>query len=83
MSKYSLNADNFLRTLPEVLQDDPRMQALASAIANELETLAQKVQFAEIYTHIDDLDETMLDARQTLRWIGGDRMLRLLKSVLH
>ena len=76
MSKYSLNADNFLRTLPEVLQDDPRMQALASAIANELETLAQKVQFAEIYTHIDDLDET-------LRWIGGDRMLRLLKSVLH
>ena len=35
MSKYSLNADNFLRTLPEVLQDDPRMQALASAIANE------------------------------------------------
>ena len=62
MSKYSLNADNFLRTLPEVLQDDPRMQALASAIASELETLAQKVQFAEIYTHIDDLDETMLDA---------------------
>ena len=30
MSKYSLNADNFLRTLPEVLQDDPRMQALPS-----------------------------------------------------
>ena len=62
MSKYSLNAGNFLCTLPEVLQDDPSIQALASAIASELETLAQKVQFAEIYTHIDDLDETMLDA---------------------
>jgi phage tail P2-like protein len=62
MSKYSLNADNFLRTLPEVLQNDPSIQALASAIASELETLAQKVQLAEIYTHIDDLDETMLDA---------------------
>lgn len=36
MSKYSLNADNFLRTLPEVLQNDPSIQALASAIASEL-----------------------------------------------
>lgn len=62
MSKHGLNADNFLRALPEVLQDDPVIQALASAIASELETLAQKVQLSEIYTHIEDLDETMLDA---------------------
>lgn len=61
-SKYGMTASNFLRTLPTVLQNDPNMQALAAAIAAELEKLAGETRLAQIYTRIDDLDETMLDA---------------------
>lgn len=60
--KYGLTASNFLRTLPAVLQNDPNMQALAAAIAAELEKLAEEPRLAQIYTRIDELDETMLDA---------------------
>lgn len=60
--KYGLTASNFLRTLPTVLQNDPNMQALAAAIAAELEKLAEEPRLAQIYTRIDELDETMLDA---------------------
>ncbi len=61
-SKYGMTASNFLRTLPTVLQNDPHMQALAVAIAAELEKLAREPRLAQIYTRIDELDETMLDA---------------------
>lgn len=61
MSKYGMTATNFLRTLPTVLQNDPNMQALATAIAAELEKLTGDVHLAQIYTRIDELDETMLD----------------------
>lgn len=61
-SKYGMTASNFLRTLPTVLQNDPHMQALAAAIAAELEKLAREPRLAQIYTRIDELDETMLDA---------------------
>lgn len=60
-STYGMTASNFLRTLPAVLQNDPNMQALAAAIAAELEKLAGETRLAQIYTRIDDLDETMLD----------------------
>lgn len=60
--KYGLTASNFLRTLPTVLQNDTNMQALAAAIAAELELLAGDIRLAQIYTRIDELDETMLDA---------------------
>lgn len=59
--KYGLIASNFLRTLPTVLQNDQKMQALAAAIAAELEKLAGESRLAQIYTRIDELDETMLD----------------------
>lgn len=62
MNKYGMTATNFLRTLPTVLQNDPNMQALAAAIATELEQLARDVRLAQLYTRIDELDETMLDA---------------------
>lgn len=60
--KYGLTASNFLRTLPTVLQEDRNMQALAAAMAAELEKLAGEPRLAQIYTRIDELDETMLDA---------------------
>lgn len=60
-STYGMTASNFLRTLPTVLQNDPNMQALAAAIAAELEKLAGETRLAQIYTSIDELDETMLD----------------------
>ncbi len=62
MSNHSMTAPNFLRTLPTVLQNDPHMQALAAAIAVELEQLTEDARLAQIYTRIDELDETMLDA---------------------
>lgn len=60
-STYGMTASNFLRTLPAVLQNDSNMQALAAAIAAELEKLAGETRLAQIYTRIDELDETMLD----------------------
>lgn len=62
MSKYGMTASNFLRTLPTVLQADLHMQTLAAAIVAELERLASEPRLAQIYTRIDELDETMLDA---------------------
>lgn len=61
-NQYGLTASSFLRTLPTVLQNDANMQALAAAIAAELEKLAGEPRLAQIYTRIDELDETMLDA---------------------
>lgn len=61
MNKYGMSASNFLRTLPTVLQNDTNMQALAAAVATELEQLAENVRLAQLYTRIDELDETMLD----------------------
>lgn len=62
MNKYGMTASHFLQALPTVLQNDPNMQALAAAIATELEKLAENVRLAQLYTRIDELDETMLDA---------------------
>lgn len=62
MNKYGMTASNFLQALPSVLQNDPNMQALAASIACELEQLAKNVRLAQLYTRIDELDETMLDA---------------------
>ena len=59
--KYGLEAPNFLRTLPTVLQNDPNMQALAAAVSAGLEKLAGEPRLAQIYTRIDEMDETMLD----------------------
>ena len=60
--KYGLTDSNFLRTLPTVLQSDPKMQALAAAIAAEMEKLAMETRLAQIYTRINEMDEAMLDA---------------------
>lgn len=62
MSNYGMTSANFLRTLPTALQNDANMQALAAAVATELERLAGDVRLSRIYTRIDELDETMLDA---------------------
>lgn len=60
--EYGMTAVNFLRTLPTVLQNDPHMLALATAIAAELEQLAGETRLAQIYHRIAEMDETMLDA---------------------
>lgn len=52
---------DFLRSLPDVLKNAPNMAALATAIANELERLAEDVEKAIIYARIDELGEDVLD----------------------
>lgn len=56
-----ITAENLLRTLPDVLRNDPNMQALASAIANELALRPAELDSLKIYTRIDQLPEELLD----------------------
>ncbi len=58
---HALTAENLLRALPRVLQEDKVALALASAIAAEIEEAVCKVDLASIYANIDTLDEALLD----------------------
>lgn len=58
---YGITPDNLLRTLPEVLRNDQKALALATAIASELALLSEQSALASIYTRIDELPEAVLD----------------------
>lgn len=56
-----ITADNLLRTLPSVLQNDTSMQALASSISSVLAARPAEIDLIRIYTQIDFLPEELLD----------------------
>lgn len=56
-----ITADNLLRTLPSVLQNDASMQALASSISSVLAARPAEIDLLRIYTQIDSLPEELLD----------------------
>lgn len=60
-STYGLTAANFLHALPPVLQEDEGMQALATAVADILETRTAEIDRLRIYPDIDSLPEDLLD----------------------
>lgn len=56
-----ITADNLLRTLPSVLQNDTSMQALASSISSVLAARPVEIDLLRVYTQIDSLPEELLD----------------------
>jgi len=60
-SQYGLTPENLLRALPEVLQRDENMQALAEAVVSAIEPVLAETDMPRIYAQIDELDETLLD----------------------
>lgn len=61
MSNYGLTAENFRRALPDVLQQDERMAALASAVADVLEQEQGEISDVLLYPAIDTMPEAQLD----------------------
>ena len=57
----SLHDADFLSTLPSVLKNDAVLNAVAAAIAVELQLLLEDTEKAVIYTMIDELPEELLD----------------------
>ncbi len=60
-----ITAENLLRALPDVLQQDDNMRALAEAIAGQLVPCIADTDEPRIFPRIDELSETLLD---TLAW---------------
>lgn len=60
-SAHGLTAENLLRALPTVLQNDPSMAALAASIAEKLAARPDEIRGLMIYTRIDELPEPLLD----------------------
>lgn len=58
---HTLTAENMLRALPAVLQNDKSMVALATAIAEKLAARPAEIRQLMIYTRIDELPEALLD----------------------
>lgn len=56
-----LTPENLLRSFPDVLLQDERMLALATAVAKVLSELIADTRKIEIYTRIDELPEDLLD----------------------
>lgn len=61
MNEFGITKENLLRTLPEVLQKDEKMKALAASIANVLSMRVGEIESLRIYTRIDELPEGLLD----------------------
>lgn len=57
----NLTANDFLRALPLVLQEDPSLFALAESVAEVLEERAAETDAIRIYPEIDKLPEPLLD----------------------
>lgn len=55
------SADNMMEQLPRVLDEDPRMHALALAIAHALYAHMSEISLTVIYAAIDALPEALLD----------------------
>ena len=60
MNNDIFNVD-LTRTLPPVLKNDPKMQALSQVIAKELQENARQIKNNVIYARIDELPEKLLD----------------------
>ena len=58
---HGLTPENLLRTLPEALQNDESMAALAQSIASVLSARPCEIQNLLIYSRIDQLPEALLD----------------------
>ena len=52
---------DFTRSLPTTLKDDPEINALGRAIAEQLQITARQIRQNIIYARIDELDEQTLD----------------------
>lgn len=61
LALHGLTKENLLRSLPISLSDDPKMVALADAIAGLLAQRREEINRISIYPHIDRLDEPLLD----------------------
>lgn len=57
----SLYDIDFTRSLPPPLKNDPKILALANAIAGQLQSTANQIKENIIYARIDQLDERVLD----------------------
>lgn len=60
MSK-AYTVDNLLSTFPLAMSQDKEQIALATATANALSQLYRENRLADVYTRIDELDETLCD----------------------
>lgn len=58
---HGLTASNLLASLPQVLQDDESLAALAKSVAAVLEKRKDEIRSISIYPHIDELPEDLLD----------------------
>lgn len=58
---HGLTASNLLASLPQVLQDDEGMAALAKSVAAVLEKRNGEIRTIAIYPRIDELPEDLLD----------------------
>lgn len=60
-NNHALTASNLLASLPQVLQDDESMAALASSVAAVLEKRKGEIRTIAIYPRIDELPGDLLD----------------------
>ena len=75
---HGLTPENLLRTLPEALQNDESMAALARSIASALSARSDEIQNLLIYSRIDQLPEALLDILAydfKVDWWDGDYSL--------
>ncbi len=61
MDHHGLTKENLVRSLPVSLSGDPKMLALAEAIAGVLAQRREETTRLAIYPHVDRLDEALLD----------------------
>ena len=61
MNEHGLIKENLLRSLPISLAGDPKMVALADAVAGVLAKRLEEINRVSIYPRIDQLDEALLD----------------------
>ena len=61
MNNSDIYSVDFTRSLPTTLKDDPEINALGRAIAEQLQITARKIRQNIIYARIDELDEQTLD----------------------
>lgn len=82
---YGLTVDNMLFTLPTVLQNSPKMYAVAQSIAILLEKRAEEINKLRIYTAIDSLPESLLDVLAydfKVDWYDSNYSLETKRNVL-
>lgn len=85
MSNHSLSGQNLMATLPQVLQDDPDLAALASSIADILAKRKEEIQRVAIYTQIDNLPEDLLDILAydfKVDWYNPDHPIEAKRALL-